>query len=235
MEEIWGPTQAQLGYEGRRDLGNTQPGDGKRFKGRGPIQVTGRANYRKYGAKLSLNLEANPELAATPEVGFRIAGLYWADRGLNALADLRDFKTITRRINGGLNGFADRQRYYERALLVLGQDNATNLPRRILINDQDITQEATALIRDGKLMVALKPAARVMGLVILDISGGQAVLRDSAGSNHRLPLLIKEGRGYVEFAALPGTVTFDSATSTATLSTSKPDQSAQAVVRARGL
>src|SRR5438552_406834 len=61
MEEIWGPTPAQRGYEGRADLGNTQPGDGKRFKGRGPIQLTGRANYRSYGQRLGVDLESHPE------------------------------------------------------------------------------------------------------------------------------------------------------------------------------
>src|SRR5713226_3697023 len=93
MEEIWGPTPAQLRYEGRRDLGNTQPGDGKRFKGRGPIQITGRANYRKYGSDLGIDLIADPKRAATPEVGFRIAGLYWKSHGCNALADSEEFKT----------------------------------------------------------------------------------------------------------------------------------------------
>ena len=123
MEEIWGPTAAQKRYEPPGDLakrlGNTQPGDGKRFKGRGPIQVTGRANYKRYGDLLGLDLLANPELAATPETGFAIAGLFWERNGLNALADAGDFKGITRRINGGQNGAAERERYFERAKAVL--------------------------------------------------------------------------------------------------------------------
>lgn len=123
MEELWGPTEAQKRYEPQSrlatDLGNTEPGDGKRFKGRGPIQVTGRANYARYGALLDVDLLARPELAATPAVGFRVAGLYWSKNGLNALADANDFERITRRINGGLNGQAQRARLYERALAVL--------------------------------------------------------------------------------------------------------------------
>ncbi len=123
-EEIWGPTAAQKRYEPPSDLaqrlGNTQPGDGKRYKGRGPIQITGRANYRKYGGLLNMDLEGNPDLAATPQVGLQVAGLYWKTNGLNELADVSDFVTITRRINGGLNGLADRQKYYERAKKVLG-------------------------------------------------------------------------------------------------------------------
>lgn len=98
-------------YEGRLDLGNTQPGDGRRYKGRGPIQLTGRANYRSFGRALGLPLEEQPQLASRHDVGWRIAGLYWQQRGLNELADVEDFVTITKRINGGLNGLEDRKRH----------------------------------------------------------------------------------------------------------------------------
>ena len=124
MEEIWGPTPAQRRYEPPSDLarklGNTQAGDGKRFKGRGPIQITGRFNYRKYGELLGVDLVANPALAAAPEFAFATAGLFWKSNGLNELADAQQFVTITRRINGGTNGLEDRQKYYERAKAVLG-------------------------------------------------------------------------------------------------------------------
>ncbi|HWO00677.1 MAG TPA: glycoside hydrolase family 19 protein [Blastocatellia bacterium] len=119
MEEI----ASGAAYEGRKDLGNTQPGDGKRYKGRGPIQLTGRANYQKYGALLGLDLVGNPTIAATPQVGFRIAGQFWKLNGLNELADQQNFEKITRRINGGLNGQADRVKYYERAKKVLSKDD----------------------------------------------------------------------------------------------------------------
>lgn len=107
-------------YEGRRDLGNTQPGDGRRYKGRGPIQLTGRANYRAAGKALGLPLEANPELAALPEVGFRTAGWFWDTKDLNRLADAGNFREITRRVNGGFNGLAERERFYEAAKKALG-------------------------------------------------------------------------------------------------------------------
>lgn len=123
MEEIWGPTPAQKRYEPPSDLakklGNTQPGDGKRFKGRGPIQLTGRANYQRFGDLLGIDLVGQPELAARPEVAFKTAGLYWQRRGLNELADAENFTEITRRINGGQNGAPERVRFYERAKLVL--------------------------------------------------------------------------------------------------------------------
>lgn len=105
MEEI----ASGAAYEGRKDLGNTQAGDGKRYKGRGPIQLTGRANYRKYGQQLGIDFENNPDIVALPSVGLLVACKFWSDNGLNTLADKDDVLTITRRINGGTNGLADRK------------------------------------------------------------------------------------------------------------------------------
>ncbi len=102
-----------------RGLGNVNPGDGPRYKGRGPIQLTGRANYRACGKALGLDLEGNPDIAVQPGVAFRTAGWFWSTHGLNALADQGDYRAITRRINGGYNGYADRRAYYNRALQVL--------------------------------------------------------------------------------------------------------------------
>jgi predicted chitinase len=107
-------------YEGRKDLGNTRPGDGRRYKGRGPIQVTGRANYTAAGEALGLPLVESPELAARPEVGFRVAAWFWRTRELNELADAGNFDAITRRINGGYNGKAERDAYHAKAKAVLG-------------------------------------------------------------------------------------------------------------------
>ena len=130
MKEIWGPTAAQRRYEPPGDLatrlGNSQPGDGRRFMGRGPIQLTGRANYRKFGQALGLDLEADPDQAATPAVGFRIAGLYWKNRGINVPADADDIREVTRRVNGGSNGLADRTEFYERAKGVLAEGFVPN-------------------------------------------------------------------------------------------------------------
>jgi len=103
-------------YEGRRDLGNVRPGDGKRYKGRGLIQLTGRANYRQAGRAMNLPLEEDPELAVRdPYINAAIAGWYWQSRNINAAADRGDFKKLTRLINGGLNGYEDRCRFWERA------------------------------------------------------------------------------------------------------------------------
>lgn len=116
MEEI----ASGAAYEGRKDLGNTEPGDGKRYKGRGPIQVTGRANYRKAGEALGLDLEENPFQASTKEVGFRIAAWFWKSHGLNELADAGNFERITVRINGAHTGIDSRIKYWERAKAALG-------------------------------------------------------------------------------------------------------------------
>ncbi|WP_122555852.1 glycoside hydrolase family 19 protein [Pseudomonas viridiflava] len=119
VREIWGPTAQQLGYEGRKDLGNTVAGDGSKYRGRGLIQITGRANYAECGEALALDLISHPELLEQPEHAAMSAAWYWGSRGLNSLADKGDFLQITRRINGGTNGLADRQALYERALKVL--------------------------------------------------------------------------------------------------------------------
>ena len=119
VREIWGPTAAQRGYEGREDLGNTVPGDGRKYCGRGLIQITGRTNYAKCGEALGLDLISHPELLELPQHAAMSAAWYWKQKGLNDLADQDQFNIITRRINGGLNGLADRLELWEKAREVL--------------------------------------------------------------------------------------------------------------------
>ena len=107
-------------YEGRKDLGNIYPGDGVRYKGRGPIQLTGRANYAAASRALGIDLVNNPTRAADPDVGFRIAVWFWNSRNLSAYADSGNFDAITYRINGGYNGKAARDAYWATAKRVLG-------------------------------------------------------------------------------------------------------------------
>lgn len=109
-------------YERRRDLGNTQPGDGVRFRGRGLIQITGRANYEQLRVALGLDCVAHPEILEDPHNAARVSGWFWKGRGLNELADggTVNFTKITRRINGGTNGLADREMFYNRARAALG-------------------------------------------------------------------------------------------------------------------
>ena len=112
-------------YEGREDLGNVHPGDGRRFKGRGPIQITGRDNYTSYGNAIGEDLVNNPEQAATPEIGFQLAAEYWTRNNLNSYADRGQFDTVTQRINGGQNGRPDRRNRWARAKRVLQHWEAT--------------------------------------------------------------------------------------------------------------
>ena len=95
-------------YEGRSDLGNTKEGDGKRYKGRGYIQLTGRANYTHYGNKLGVDLAGNPELAKKPSIAADVAVAYWNERVDRAAAASGDVRTVTKNINGGYNGLQDR-------------------------------------------------------------------------------------------------------------------------------
>jgi putative chitinase len=127
-------------YEGREDLGNTEPGDGPRFRGRGLIQITGRKNYRLVSAALFSDpdyLLRDPTTLEQPGPACRSAGWFWVKGAglnlskralahgvlegcdLNELADAGDFTGITLAVNGGMNGFADRKQYYARAQAAL--------------------------------------------------------------------------------------------------------------------
>lgn len=131
VRELWGPTPAQQRYEGRIDLGNTQPGDGFRYRGRGLIQITGRANYRavRDGLRRLLQLdvpdfEAAPELLEMPRWAALSAAWFWSAKGCGPLADAGEFERLTRRINGGTNGLADRVALWGGAKAALGTTEA---------------------------------------------------------------------------------------------------------------
>ncbi|MCY1367618.1 hypothetical protein D9M69_545610 [compost metagenome] len=123
VRELWGPTPAQARYDTRTDLGNTPEvdGDGKLYRGRGLIQITGRSNYQICSLVLfgDQRLLQQPELLEQPEWAAESAAWFWARHGLNELADRGEFKTITQRINGGLNSYADRLKIWARAREVL--------------------------------------------------------------------------------------------------------------------
>jgi len=107
-------------YEGRVDLGNTVPGYGVRFKGRGIFQLTGYANYVLYSKKLGIDLVTDPTRAAHADISVIIACRYWTDKGLTALALKDDVNAITKKINGGFNGLDDRIKQVNRVKAMLG-------------------------------------------------------------------------------------------------------------------
>jgi len=125
VRELWGPTPAQKRYEGRLDLGNLQEGDGKRFMGRGWIQVTGRFNYRSMSERLAPygapNFELNPKELESPEWAAMSAAEFWNYKRLNQFFGSKGvrFVALTKEINGGRNGLEDRQQRYERAIAAL--------------------------------------------------------------------------------------------------------------------
>lgn len=135
-QEGWGPTTTQLGYEGRADLGNTEKGDGEKFMGRGLIQITGRGNYTSYGTYKSQNFttgENNLRMAESP-YSVDSAGWYWKEHlsntNLNDSADLDDLIYVTYRINGGFNGYRDREKNLKNILNSIGSCANTELSEK---------------------------------------------------------------------------------------------------------
>ena len=119
--EIWGNTAAQISYEGRKNLGNTQVGDGFKYRGRGLIQTTGRYNYEATAKALGIDCVNNPDLLAEPENAARSAAWWWQSHNLNKYADADDCRGCTKVINGGYNGLEQRLALYESAKSVLPQ------------------------------------------------------------------------------------------------------------------
>jgi putative chitinase len=164
-------------YEGRTDLGNTAPGDGPRYTGRGLLQLTGRVNHRKFGQLLDLDLEDNPLRAAEPVVSLRIACEYWKAKRLIYHADHDDIRTVTQLVNGGQNGFADRKAYLAKAKAALGYAPGP-MPARITVKRGDKSDEVTAL------QVRLRLAGEPVG-ADGDFGGGtEAALKRFQQSKH---------------------------------------------------
>jgi putative chitinase len=114
---------ANFVYGGR--MGNVNPGDGYRFRGRGYIQLTGRETYRDIGRIAGLDLESNPELASKPEHAVRIACAYWNWKRINPSCDAGDFTEVTRKINGGTIGLPDRLNWLDKVQRLLKPGGTT--------------------------------------------------------------------------------------------------------------
>ena len=107
-------------YGGRADLGNKEDGDGFKFHGRGCIQLTGRDLYERCGEAIGADLINQPQLLVEPHYAAMSAAWFWNKKGLNALADSKDYDTMTKRINGGLIGLDDRKAKIAKVISVLG-------------------------------------------------------------------------------------------------------------------
>jgi putative chitinase len=119
LREIWGPTALQSAYDTRADLGNSQPGEGFKFRGAGWIQVTGKYWFDKIGHELGLDLVGNPDQANDPNVATLMSLAWWKLTGMNAIADSGDVAAVTKRINPGLLGLDGRKTLTQRALEIL--------------------------------------------------------------------------------------------------------------------
>jgi putative chitinase len=151
LVEYGGEAYFRRRYGHRRDIGNRETADGPRYRGRGIFQLTGRANYRRYGAYLGLDLENNPRLAARPENSLRIAAEYWRRNGLNRLADANDLRSITKRINGGTFGLASRRRYFAQAMAIWS--GVSGAPRRA---------KTSGILKLGSTGVAVRRLQRLL-------------------------------------------------------------------------
>jgi putative chitinase len=188
LKEYWGPTAAQKGYEGRKDLGNTQAGDGKLFMGRGIFQLTGRANYATYGKLLGVDFVSNPDMVATGKYSMLTACEYWKSRKLNALADNDDTVAITKKINGGTNGLAERLAYRKAAKGLI----------------DEIFAVATPVHPDDK-PAADAPAPVVQELVLMkkgDDNDGIRVIQIMLQNKMQMPLTIDGNFGPATDAAV---------------------------------
>jgi predicted chitinase len=96
-------------YDNNEALGNTDHGDGVRYKGRGLLMLTGRWNYQHFGTEIGLNLIDQPTLAESPETAVKLACSFWDERGINAIADQDNVYHVTQRVNGGVNAYASRE------------------------------------------------------------------------------------------------------------------------------
>jgi len=142
-------------YEGRKDLGNTQVGDGMRFKGRGPIMLTGRYAYKSFGDYIGKDLISHPELVANdPYIGMLAAGWFWESRKLNGYADKDDVLTITKLINGGTNGLRDRINKLNKAKGVIkGLEQALEEIQNVTNQaTENVTNQATETVKNNPVI-----------------------------------------------------------------------------------
>lgn len=153
-----------------RELGNTEPGDGFRYRGNGVLQTTGRGNHRRVGAACGIDFEANPDLVTAPEHALKPALHEWSRSNLNSFADKNDIRTITLRINGGLNGLREREAWFDKLWPLLKEQSQPAEPweasdeddkvKRLQQNLNDLGADPKLAV-DGRYCPATRQAVRV--------------------------------------------------------------------------
>lgn len=152
-----------------RELGNTGPGDGFRFRGNGILQTTGRGNHRRMGAACGVDFEGSPEMVLAPEHALKPALQEWTESNLNSFADRNDIRTITRRINGGFNGLPEREAFFHKIFPLLRNDDDPVEPMDAAETDDKVKslQEALnelgadpKLVADGRFGPATRRAVK---------------------------------------------------------------------------
>ena len=167
-----------------RELGNTRPGDGFRYRGNGVLQTTGRGAHRRMGEACGVDFEGNPELVTAPEHALKPAIQEWTENNLNSFADKNDIRTITRKINGGFNGLSEREAWLNKAWPLLKADNQPAEPWEASDEDDKVKwlQEALndlganpKIVVDGRYGPATRRAVKdfqtAAGLVADGIAG----------------------------------------------------------------
>lgn len=183
---------ANVVYANRMDNGDTQSGDGWRYRGRGPKQLTGKANYSAFSKDMGIDAIGNPDLVSDDmQVALMSAIWFWNKNGLNKFADAGDIKTMTKRINGGYIGLEDRIHHYKQAMEMLGAEPGEHahedehedldvedigvLKRGMKGEGVKIMQEALGIAADGDFGPgterALKAWQRENGLIADGIAG----------------------------------------------------------------
>lgn len=150
-------------YEGRKDLGNTKKGDGKRFKGRGLIQTTGRANYKKVSDKLGYDFIADPEKLAALPYAVLSAAVFWGNNHLNDLADQDDVRKVTRKVNGGYNGLQDRTNYLAKAKTAIAGNDTPVVrlppPRPAILDEEPLPREKVKALQERLTLLGYRCGA----------------------------------------------------------------------------
>ena len=188
-------------YEGRKDLGNVNPGDGVRYKGRGYIQLTGRSNYRTYGNKIGVDLENNPDLAKRPDIAAAIALAYWNSRVNKNAARSGDVKTVTYNINGGYNGLSARQKYFDD--YIKGGTSTAKTPARTTPTPAKMFPGVSTTVKDE-----LNVSANKSSLGGLTPGQGFGAYRSSRRSHAGIDIGTYGKKGFYVSFKQSGTVTY---------------------------